>query len=114
MGAVVVHRRAGDVERWRVFTLAPAVLIYLLLAALPIFNLLVMSVHDVRWEQGAAQWTFTGLRHFRELPQDLLVRAGLFNTALFAILSVGAEMIIGFFLALFVTRIVRGRLLYRT
>ena len=112
--SAAVHRRAGDVERWRVPTLAPAVLIYVLLAALPIVNLLVMSVHDVRWEQGAAQWTFAGLRHFRELPHDLLVRAGMLNTALFALLSVGAEMILGFFLALFVTRVVKGRLVYRT
>jgi multiple sugar transport system permease protein len=114
MSAAALPRRAGDIERWRVYTLAPAALIYVALAVLPIVNLFVMSAHDVRWEQGAAQWSFAGLRHFRELPADLLVRAGLFNTVLFAVLSVTAEMVIGFFLAWFVTRVVAGRIVYRT
>ncbi len=114
MSTAAASVRSGDVQRWRVYTLAPAVAIYLLLALLPIVNLLVMSVHDVRWEQGAAQWTFVGLKHFAELPFDPLVRAGLANTVLFAVLSVSIEMVVGFFLALFVTRVVAGRLVYRT
>lgn len=104
----------GDVGRWRIYTLGPAVGIYLLLALLPIVNLLVMSVHDIRWEQGAAHWTFVGLRHFAALPGDPLVRAGLVNTLLFAVLSVAAEMVIGFFLAVLVSRAVAGRIVYRT
>ena len=104
----------GDVGRWRIYTLGPAVGIYLLLALLPIVNLLAMSVHDIRWEQGAAHWTFVGLRHFAALPGDPLVRAGLVNTLLFAVLSVAAEMVIGFFLAVLVSRAVAGRIVYRT
>lgn len=104
----------GDARRWRYYTLAPALTIYLLLALLPIANLLVMSVHDIRWQQGEAQWTYAGLRHFAELPRDPLFRAGLFNTALFAAFAVTAEMVIGFFLALLVSRIVAGRVVYRT
>jgi multiple sugar transport system permease protein len=104
----------GDVGRWRIYTLAPAVGIYLLLALLPIVNLLAMSVHDIRWEQGAAHWTFVGLRHFAALPGDPLVRAGLVNTLIFAVLSVAAEMVIGFFLAVLVSRAVAGRIVYRT
>jgi multiple sugar transport system permease protein len=104
----------GDVGRWRIYTLGPAVGIYLLLALLPIVNLLAMSVHDIRWEQGAAHWTFVGLRHFAALPGDPLVRAGLVNTLIFAVLSVAAEMVIGFFLAVLVSRAVAGRIVYRT
>ena len=114
MSVAAASTHAGEVQRWRVYTLAPAVVIYVLLAALPIVNLLVMAVSDVRWEQGVAQWTFVGLRHLAELPHDPLVRAGFVNTTLFAVLSVGAEMIIGFFLAVFVTRVIAGRILYRT
>jgi multiple sugar transport system permease protein len=113
MDAADAPPRMGAVDRWRFYTLAPAAVIYLLMAALPIVNLMVMSVHDVRWQGGVAQWTFVGLGHFRDLPHDLLVRAGLLNTALFALLSVGAEMVVGFFLALFVTRVVAGRVVYR-
>jgi multiple sugar transport system permease protein len=104
----------GDARRWRYYTLAPAVAVFLALTALPIVNLLVMSVHDVRWEQGVAQWTFAGTRHFAELPADQLFRDGLANTALFAVLAVSAELVLGFFLALFTSRVVRGRLFYRT
>jgi multiple sugar transport system permease protein len=103
-----------DARRWRYYTLAPAMTVYGLLALLPIANLLVMSVHDIRWVEGAAQWTFAGLRHFGELPRDTLFRAGLANTALFAALAVTAEMVIGFFLALLVSRVVAGRVVYRT
>jgi multiple sugar transport system permease protein len=114
MGATAGVAGAGDVRRWRVYTLAPAIAIYLLLALLPIVNLLVMSVHDIRWEEGAARWTFVGLRHFAALPGDPLVRAGLVNTALFALLSVAAEMVLGFFLAVLVSRALAGRVAYRT
>jgi multiple sugar transport system permease protein len=104
----------GDARRWRYYTLGPAVAVFLALTALPIVNLLVMSVHDVRWEQGVAQWTFVGTKHFAELPADQLFRDGLANTALFAVLAVSAELVLGFFLALFTSRVVRGRLFYRT
>jgi multiple sugar transport system permease protein len=97
-----------------VLTLAPAVAIYLLLALLPIANLLVMSVHDIRWQEGAARWTFVGLRHFAELPGDPLVRAGIVNTILFALFSVAAEMVLGFMLAVLVSRAMAGRGVYRT
>jgi multiple sugar transport system permease protein len=105
---------ARDIRRWRIYALAPAVAIYLLLALLPIVNLLVMSVNDIRWEEGTARWTFVGLRHYASLAADPLVRAGLVNTVLFAVLSVAAEMVLGFALALLVSRAVTGRVVYRT
>jgi multiple sugar transport system permease protein len=114
MSAITGPAAASDVRRWRVFTLAPAVVIYLLLAALPIVNLFVMSVHDIRWVEGASVWTFVGARHFAALAGDTLVRAGLINTAVFALLSVAAEMVLGFLLAVLVSRALSGRVVYRT
>jgi len=73
-----------------------------------------MSVHDIRWEEGTARWTFVGLTHFAALPADPLVRAGLLNTILFALFSVAAEMVIGFMLAVLVSRAIAGRGVYRT
>jgi multiple sugar transport system permease protein len=113
-GASTAWAGGADVRRWRVLTLAPAVVVYLMLALLPIVNLLVMSVHDIRWEEGTAHWTFVGLRHFAALPGDPLVRAGLANTALFAALSVATEMVLGLLLAVLVSRATAGRTVYRT
>jgi multiple sugar transport system permease protein len=104
----------GDARRWRYYTLAPALAVYVLLTVLPIANLVAMSLHEIRWQSGSAQWQFTGMRHFAELGADPLLRAGLLNTLVFAIGAVGFEMLIGFFLALFTSRVVRGRVVYRT
>jgi multiple sugar transport system permease protein len=113
----VVAPRASAVARetgWRVATLAPAGAVYLLLALLPIVNLLVMSAYDIHWAQGAARWDFVGLQHFRSIPADPLLRAGAANTLIFAIAAVALEMAVGLGLALLVSRARRGRVLYRT
>lgn len=104
----------GDARRWRFYALGPAVAVYLLLTALPIANLVAMSMHDIKWEGGSAQWQFAGIRHFAELGADHLIRAGIINTVVFAIGAVTCEMLIGFFLALFTSRVVTGRVAYRT
>ncbi len=100
--------------RGRLVLLSPALAVYGLLALLPIANLLAMSLHVIKYDQGVAHWTFNGLGHFAAMPADPLLRAGTFNTVLFAILSVAAEMALGLLLALFVSRIARGRVVYRT
>ncbi len=101
-------------QPWRVATLAPAVAVYVLLALLPIANLLVMSVHDIRWEQGVEQWTLVGAKHFKALASDPLLRAGTLNTVVFAVVAVGLEMVIGLGLALMVSRVGTGSVVYRT
>lgn len=104
----------GDARRWRWYALAPAVAVYVLLTALPIGNLIAMSLHDIRWAAGSAQWHYAGLRHFAEIGRDQLIRAGVGNTAVFAAGAVACEMVLGFFLALFTSRVVTGRVAYRT
>jgi multiple sugar transport system permease protein len=112
-----IDRRFDRFDRadpWRWPTLAPAITVYLLLALLPIANLLAMSLHVIKWDQGVAHWTFNGLGHYAAMPADTLVRAGTANTLIFALAAVAAEMALGLMLALFVSRAVRGRLVYRT
>lgn len=104
----------GDAKAWRHITLAPTLAVYLLLTALPLANLAAMSFHDIRWEGGSAHWRFVGLAHFADIGRDQLIRAGLSNTALFAACAVLLEMLIGFCLALFVSRVVTGQVAYRT
>lgn len=94
--------------------MSPAAGVYLLLALLPMVNLVAMSLHSIRWEQGVARWTFEGFRHFAAMPSDPLLRAGAGNTLIFALCAVAAEMAIGLVLALFVSRATRGRVVYRT
>ncbi len=101
-------------DRWKVATLAPALLVYALMALLPLANLLLMSVHDIRWEDGRALWQGVGASHYRALPDDALVGKAFANTTLFAVLAVAAEMVIGFSLALWVSRVRRARAFYQT
>ena len=94
--------------------LSPALGVYLLLALLPIANLVAMSLHTIKWDQGIAHWTFNGLAHYASMSGDPLLRAGAINTVLFALGSVAIEMALGLMLALFVSRIGKARVLYRT
>jgi multiple sugar transport system permease protein len=107
-------RLRGNDTRWRIATLAPAATVYLLLALLPIANLLAMSMHVIKWDQGIAHWTFNGFGHFAAMPADPLLRAGTVNTLVFAFVAVALEMALGLAFALLVSRIHRGRVFYRT
>jgi multiple sugar transport system permease protein len=106
--------RIGVDRTWRAISLAPSVVVFAGLTLLPILNLVAMSFHDITWADGRSQWTFVGLRHYAALPEDTLLRAGLGNTIFFAIASTLIQMSIAFVLALFVSRIRHGRVLYRT
>ncbi len=99
---------------WRYLTIAPAVLVFLLFTALPIANLVALSLHDIKWVEGRARWTAVGLRHYLALPADGTYLAGVRNTVVFAVTAVGCQMVLGFILALFASKAVRGRLFYRT
>ena len=85
----------------------------LVMSVLPLVNLLVLSFYDVGWSAGRAVWSPVGISHYQALPNDPLLRAGLVNTTIFAIFAVGGQLILGFLLALFVSRINRGAVLYR-
>ncbi len=99
---------------WRLLTVSPALLIFALFTVLPIVTLVLMAVHHVTWVEGASVWTFVGLDNFRALAGDNLFRAGILNTLIFALTAVGAQMVLGFVLALLVSDIKLGKTLYRT
>lgn len=103
----------GSDRLGRVLTLGPTVAVFLALTAVPVAGLVAMSFHDVTWVQGLPRWTYVGAKHLLALPQDQLFRAGILNTVVFAITAVSAQMVLGFFLALASSKIVRGRVLYR-
>ncbi|MBI1775302.1 MAG: sugar ABC transporter permease [Proteobacteria bacterium] len=98
---------------WRKATLAPTIVVYAGMALFPVLNLIAMSVHDITWAGGAAQWRFVGFAHYAHLPDDVLLRAGVVNTLLFAMGAVSVQMVLGFALAFATTQIDRGRTFYR-
>lgn len=114
-GAIVRSRdpTQADDRVWRWVTFGPALAMMLAMSVLPLANLFAISFFEVRWSGGSAVWTPTGLTHYRALPGDPLFRAGLVNTTIFALGAVVGQMILGFVLALLVSRVTRGRVLYR-
>ncbi|MSU88028.1 ABC transporter permease subunit [Rhodobacteraceae bacterium 2CG4] len=99
---------------WRHLTLMPAILLFALLTILPLANLVALSFNDVEWVNREAVWEWVGFEIYAALPEDNLLRAGVVNTLIFAIVAVALQMLIGFVLALLTTRVVRGRVFYRT
>ena len=99
---------------WRIVTLAPALAVFALLTLLPILDLLVLSIHDVSWAERISSWRFVGLANFWALLDDGLFRAGIWNTLVFALVGVSLQMVIGFGLALLSSRVVHGKIVYRT
>jgi multiple sugar transport system permease protein len=106
--------RLGDDRLWRWATLSPALLAMLALSVMPLANLFATSFLHVTWAQGRAVRSLVGLANYAALPEDPLFRAGLVNTIVFAVAAVGAEMVLGFFLAVLCGRVGRGRIAYRT
>jgi len=89
-------------------------LMMLLLSVLPLANLFLTSFYAVSWSGGRAVWTPVGLANYATLAGDDLLRAGVFNTLIFALFAVGGQMLLGFVLALLCVRVTGGRVLYRT
>jgi multiple sugar transport system permease protein len=102
-----------DPAWWRVGSLAPALLLFVLLTALPFAMLLALSLHDIAWTSTGVRWSFTGLQHFLALPADVLLRASVVNTLVFALLGVSLQMVFGLGLALLTSGIARGQTAYR-
>lgn len=108
-----MRARLGDDRLWRWATLSPALAALLALSVLPLANLFLTSFLHVTWSQGQPVRTPVGLSNYGALPGDLLFRAGLVNTSVFALAAVGGQMLLGFFLAVLCGRVERGRVLYR-
>ena len=68
-----------------------------------------MSFFNIVWKDAAYQYEFIGLENYINLPDDKFYLPGLKNTFLFAIIGVSIQMVLGFFMALFVTKIRRGK-----
>lgn len=110
----MASRRATHDTLWRRIALTPTILVFLAMSILPTLNLMAMSVNEISWVDGKAVWSYVGFTHYARLAEDSLLIAGLKNTAIFAIFGVSLQVLLGFLLAWAVSRIARGRVLYRT
>ena len=104
--------RRSSAERW--LTIAPATLLLLAIALLPMLELGAMSVSRIDWREGQAHWSAVGFANFARAMRDTLFHAGIANTFAFALSAVGIQMVLGFALALMTTKVTRGRVFYRT
>ena len=88
-------------RRWIALSLAPVVLLFVVLTAFPVLNLLGLSFFHVEWKQGASVFEFVGLDNFRRLfGAERIFWDGVRNTLIFAVVAVGFQMVIGFSMAL--------------
>lgn len=89
---------------WRRAALMPTLLLYCGLAVLPVINLFWSSFFKIDWVDGAEQRDFVGLQNYAQLPTDSFYGVGVLNTVAFAVVTVLIQMILGFALALIVSR----------
>jgi multiple sugar transport system permease protein len=99
-------------ERW--LLVAPALALFAAVALVPMGELVALSLHTIDWVQGKAQWHYVGADQYGAVLRDALFRAGVGNTLVFALAGVGLQMVAGFALALMTTKVLRGRVFYRT
>lgn len=113
--APIRRRRERPADRWfRRGTLAPAVVVLVVLTAWPVLNLLWMSTGTIAFSRAGASFTFTPAANVRRLAADDLFRISLWVTLLFVVASVTIEMVFGFLLALVVSGVGRGKGAIRT
>lgn len=99
---------------WRLITVGPLVLVLAFFTLAPILYLAVVSFNNIEWAEGHAIWTFVGWANYADVADAPFFSASIRNTAIFAVVAVSAEMVLGFGLALLVSRLVRSRALFIT
>ncbi|WP_372803296.1 carbohydrate ABC transporter permease [Paracoccus seriniphilus] len=91
-------------RRWRRLGITPLLLLYGLIAILPVLNLFWSSFFSIDWVAGAEQREFVGLGNYAKIPSDSFYGVGAANTVFFAVSTVVIQMVLGFALALVVSR----------
>jgi multiple sugar transport system permease protein len=85
--------------------LTPALALLVLLTLLPLINLFGMAVSTITFESGRDVWAFTPLVNLKTLIGDQIFRIALYNTLIFAIVTVSIEIALGLLLAIIVASI---------
>jgi len=99
---------------FRHWSLLPAVLVFVVVTAYPVANLLRMSVSTIEFRGGREIWSFTPGRNWTALFGDPGLAPTVVNTLIFVCAAVIVEMVVGLALALLVGNMTRGKGLLRT
>ncbi|AUX79719.1 MULTISPECIES: carbohydrate ABC transporter permease [Sinorhizobium] len=104
-------RRRGPLEQWterhlRYLMLAPTVLILLALTIFPSVYMFYAAVHRIS-PNPDLPWEFVGIGNFARLISDPQFHVALRNTAVFTIVAVTLEFLLGLGLALLLDRFIR-------
>ncbi len=96
------------------WALLPTLLILIFLTAYPMIQLIRMSFSTVSFTEGRVLWEFSGLDNWNTFLSDHIFSTALRNTVVFVMVTVAAEMFLGFLLAVLVSQVKRQAGLYRT
>lgn len=108
-------RLGNFVDRtFQYWTVAPLVIVLLLLVAYPTLQLLRMSVSEVDIVKGEVVWEVVGLKHLETALQDQLVPIALRNTLVFVVAVVVIETFLALVISILVSRSKHLVGLYRT
>lgn len=99
---------------FKYWAVLPLVAVLVLLSAYPVAQLFRMSVSTVSFEGGKVIWEFSGLENLYTFLEDHIFITAMRNTVLFVMVTVTAELFLGFVLALLASRVTRFAGLYRT
>lgn len=98
----------GPQWKYCLAVLGPVCLAYLVIRIIPIFDTAWMSLHN--WSLVKPIRPFIGLENYGKLAGDPLFRMALYNTTLFAVVTVPVTLVLAFTVAVLLDRPMRGRL----
>ena len=111
------HAELGDRDRAErrlgILLSAPAIIVLLAVAGYPILNAAYLSLFDYRLTDAGGR-TFVGLDNYRVILTDELWWTDFSTTLLITVITVSAEMVLGFAFALVMHHVVFGRGVVRT
>jgi multiple sugar transport system permease protein len=99
---------------FRHWSMWPCLGFLLALSVYPVLQLVPMALSSIEITSERTTWLFTPRRNLELLLGDEVLRDAIVNTIVFVVLSVAVEMVLGFFSALFIACMPRGRTFART
>lgn len=98
---------------FKYWAIAPTLLVLTILTLYPVFQLLRLSVSQVKFVESELVWTFVGLKHLESIMHDAVIPDAMQNTFVFVVVVVLVESVLGLMLAFMVSRVKRFAGLYR-
>lgn len=101
-------------DAFKYWALVPLMLFLLVFTVMPILELFRLSVSEIQFAEGELVREFVGMQHFETMRTDFLVPIAITNTLIYVVAAVLIETVLGFALALAVSRTQVLAVLYRS